>query len=101
MVTRKFGGLTGVRNPLAYQTRRLARWCNGSTADSGSVCHGSNPCRAATPICDLRFAICDLRGSCGERLVPLVEDLVGFGQRDALVKGVIPHHPRSDSATGP
>src|SRR5205085_1512232 len=21
---------------------------NGSTADSGSVCHGSNPCRAAT-----------------------------------------------------
>src|SRR5690348_14448153 len=27
--------------------RRFARWCNGSTADSGSVCHGSNPCRAA------------------------------------------------------
>ena len=25
-----------------------ARWCNGSTADFGSACHGSNPCRAAT-----------------------------------------------------
>ena len=26
----------------------IASWCNGSTADSGSVCHGSNPCEAAT-----------------------------------------------------
>jgi uncharacterized phage-associated protein len=25
----------------------FAEWCNGSTADSGSVCHGSNPCSAA------------------------------------------------------
>gem|GEM_PF-3082861 len=25
----------------------IASWCNGSTADSGSVCHGSNPCEAA------------------------------------------------------
>ena len=25
----------------------LARWCNGSTKDSGSFCRGSNPCRAA------------------------------------------------------
>ena len=24
-----------------------ARWCNGSTTDSDSVCRGSNPCRAA------------------------------------------------------
>ena len=28
----------------------IARWCNGSTADSESVCHGSNPCRAAIQI---------------------------------------------------
>ena len=33
--------------PFSLSTLRLARWCNGSTADSGSVCHGSNPCRAA------------------------------------------------------
>ena len=32
---------------LRFSPLRLARWCNGSTADSGSVCHGSNPCRAA------------------------------------------------------
>ena len=25
----------------------IAWWCNGSTADFGSVCRGSNPCRAA------------------------------------------------------
>ena len=25
----------------------FARWCNGSTKDSGSFCRGSNPCRAA------------------------------------------------------
>jgi hypothetical protein len=28
-------------------TLPFASWCNGSTADSGSVCHGSNPCEAA------------------------------------------------------
>ena len=25
----------------------IASWCNGSTSDSGSLCHGSNPCEAA------------------------------------------------------
>ena len=25
---------------------RIASWCNGSTSDSGSLCHGSNPCEA-------------------------------------------------------
>src|SRR2546430_9094134 len=39
--------LTLISEPLGFDTRPLARWCNGSTADSGSVCHGSNPCRAA------------------------------------------------------
>ena len=26
----------------------IAEWCNGSTADSDSVCEGSNPSSAAT-----------------------------------------------------
>src|ERR1019366_7642530 len=38
--------LTPFAERLAWK-QRFARWCNGSTADSGSVCHGSNPCRAA------------------------------------------------------
>src|SRR5882724_538306 len=36
---------------LRCYPRRLARWCNGSTADSESVCHGSNPCRATKSFC--------------------------------------------------
>ncbi len=47
VTSRQTPGLTGRAKRLGCQTRRLARWCNGSTADSGSVCHGSNPCRAA------------------------------------------------------
>src|SRR5438093_1529915 len=42
-------GLTPKVKTLASPPHRPARWCNGSTADSGSVCHGSNPCRAASP----------------------------------------------------
>ena len=33
--------------PAAGSNVLFASWCNGSTADSGSVCHGSNPCEAA------------------------------------------------------
>src|ERR1039458_1657884 len=51
--------LTPWLNVLLFQRLHLARWCNGSTADSGSVCHGSNPCRAPTR--HLRFQIDDLR----------------------------------------
>lgn len=29
--------------------RNIAEWCNGSTADSDSVCLGSNPGTAANP----------------------------------------------------
>src|SRR5580698_10863850 len=29
-----------------YPVRQTARWCNGSTSDSGSLSQGSNPCRA-------------------------------------------------------
>jgi hypothetical protein len=32
----------GIRTSLP-----VASWCNGSTSDSGSLCHGSNPCEAA------------------------------------------------------
>ena len=32
---------------FARLTLYFARWCNGSTKDSGSFCRGSNPCRAA------------------------------------------------------
>ena len=32
------------------QTRYVAEWCNGSTADSDSVCEGSNPSSAANVI---------------------------------------------------
>ncbi len=33
-----------------YSVRQSARWCNGSTSDSGSLSQGSNPCRANSPI---------------------------------------------------
>src|SRR5262245_57669796 len=49
----------------------LARWCNGSTSDSESLCHGSNPCRAAN--FHLRFQICELRFS-----LALPDNLVCF-----------------------
>ena len=32
---------------LSRACREIASWCNGSTSDSGSLCHGSNPCEAA------------------------------------------------------
>ena len=32
---------------IICRVRRTARWCNGSTTDSGSVCLGSSPGRAA------------------------------------------------------
>src|SRR5262245_38997879 len=74
-------GLTGWGKRLAFQTLRLARWCNGSTADSGSVCHGSNPCRAAKS-----FATSD--------------DFVRLRVVDTFVKILVAHHHRRAAATG-
>src|SRR5208337_5440375 len=74
------GGLTGGPETLAY-SRRFARWCNGSTADSGSVCHGSNPCRAANS--HLRFQIFDLRFSFGQRLQNLSNPI--FQQKSRII----------------
>ena len=31
---------------FALRNRKLVRWCNGSTSDSGSACEGSSPSRA-------------------------------------------------------
>ena len=59
----------------------LAGWCNGSTADSGSVCHGSNPCRAAN-----------------SRVAP-ANNLVRLRRRDGFVKVVVHHHHRRRAAT--
>ena len=42
------GGLTRWRRYAIFSALLFARWCNGSTTDSGSVRRGSNPCRAAT-----------------------------------------------------
>src|SRR5688572_13566027 len=58
---------------------RIARWCNGSTADSESVCHGSNPCRATSS-----FA--------------LRHDLVGLHVRNAFVEILVAHHYRGGAA---
>src|SRR5258708_11286693 len=38
---------------VSESSSRFASWCNGSTSDSGSLCHGSNPCEAA-----IRRALC-------------------------------------------
>ncbi len=35
---------------LARMPRAVARWCNGSTRDFGSLCLGSNPSRALVNI---------------------------------------------------
>src|SRR4030095_15018670 len=75
-------GLTAYGKPLAYSTRRLARWCNGSTADSGSVCHGSNPCRAA----NFSFATS--------------QDFIRLRVVYALVKIVVAHHHGRHAAAG-
>ena len=55
-----------VSSPALLRTSRVrtrpqttTRWCNGSTADFGSACPGSNPGRVAwsLPIADFQFAI--------------------------------------------
>ena len=61
----------------------LARWCNGSTADSGSVCHGSNPCSGS------QFLICISRRISLRLLL-----------RDAFVKVLVAHHHRRGAAAG-
>src|ERR1039457_4771584 len=73
--------LTPWLNVLRFQRLHLARWCNGSTADSESVCHGSNPCRAANS-----FAI--------------PRNLVRPSVRNTFVKRVVAHHNRGGAATG-
>lgn len=45
-------GIADLCSHRPIETRpATARWCNGSTNDSGSFSHGSNPCRAI----DVRF----------------------------------------------
>src|ERR1043165_5537815 len=86
-------GLTLPANELPL-TRAFARWCNGSTADSGSVCHGSNPCRAATPlaISDDRFA-----RACS---FAVLQDLRRLLLRNSFMEVPIAHHHRRRPATG-
>src|SRR6185503_1734013 len=81
MFLRHTGSLTLNTVSLVWPTHRTARWCNGSTADSGSVCHGSNPCRAASS-----FA--------------LSHDLIRLRVRDCLEKLLIAHHHGTGAATG-
>ena len=33
-------------DPASTESREIASWCNGSTADSDSACWGSSPCEA-------------------------------------------------------
>src|SRR5678816_1676227 len=74
--------LTAPRNSLVYRTLRPARWCNGSTSDSESLCHGSNPCRSA----NASFA--------------LPQNLVRLRSRYAFVEILVAHHHRRGAATG-
>src|SRR5664279_4722958 len=89
-----FGSVTPGGKTLGLWPRRLARWCNGSTADSGSVCHGSNPCRAANY--PLRSAECGMRSE--TRSFALPQNLVRPLLRNALVKFVVTHHDRGRAA---
>src|SRR5437868_11863914 len=61
---------------------RPARWCNGSTADSESVCRGSNPRRAAN--FSLAFRA----------------NFICFLVRNRFVKIVVAHHHWRGAATG-
>src|SRR5436190_9146523 len=74
-----FSSLTHQPNSLTSRRLRTARWCNGSTADSESVCHGSNPCRATKS-----FA--------------LLQKLVRLRVADAFVKIIVAHHHRGGAA---
>src|SRR5580765_557767 len=82
-----FDFLTLPSQRLPYSCH-LARWCNGSTADSGSVCHGSNPCRAANP---------GVRGSMRSSAVS--QNLICAFFRNSLMKHLIAHHHRRRAAT--
>src|SRR5947208_979779 len=75
-----FSSLTHQPNSLTSRRLRTARWCNGSTADSESVCHGSNPCRATKS-----FA--------------LLQKLVRLRVADRFVEIVVAHHHRGGAAT--
>src|SRR6478672_11670720 len=74
---------------------RIARWCNGSTTDSESVCHGSNPCRAA----NLPSAFLDCQSKRPESFAGL-QNFIGFLLRNALMKSFVAHHDRGGAAAG-
>src|SRR6266478_8537466 len=67
----------------------FARWCNGSTADSGSVCHGSNPCRAA-----------NLRIQNPRRSPALPQNCISSLLRNTLMECLIAHHHWRRATTG-
>src|SRR6185503_9809357 len=78
-------------------------WCNGSTADSGSVCHGSNPCRAANPgfwflVSGFWFLVAG--ASPPLPLPATVQDLIGFFRGDAFVKLFVAHQHGRGAAAG-
>ena len=37
-------------DPASTESREIASWCNGSTADSDSACWGSSPCEATIKV---------------------------------------------------
>src|SRR5687767_11601226 len=69
----------------------FARWCNGSTSDSESLCHGSNPCRAA-------ISNSELRNSNGE-LLTLPHNFLRFLVRNRFVKIFVTHDHGPCAAT--
>src|SRR5437867_1409797 len=97
-------GLTLLAKNLSLLPHRIARWCNGSTADSGSVCHGSNPCRAAkfSFFCDRSWAAIDeipwlalfpLSHVCGHLINTVIKIGGMFGLKFSLlsINGVFHH----------
>src|SRR5437899_1679753 len=80
---RHIKNLTVRPKSLGLSRHRDARWCNGSTADSESACHGSSPCRAAS-FPSLAFP----------------QNLVGLLFAHAFKEVIIAHHHWRGAATG-
>ncbi len=87
-----------VRGPRRFPScsnKLFASWCNGSTADSGSVCHGSNPCEAAIlggRSLDpefLREQLFEPLHGCGELMVQRCQLRGGQGIRTSLGKRAV------------
>src|SRR6476620_3876127 len=72
--------------------KRFARWCNGSTADSGSVCHGSNPCRAANA---RRLGV-----EVGVGSFAFPQNSFRPVRSDAFMTRLVAHHYRGSATTG-